>query len=378
MRAANHPVWRRPRLIAGLLMVGAAGAAALAGLLVAGDPFAPSEAILMAPSGAHPLGTDELGRDMLDRLLRGAGTSLLVAFAGVVPATIFGTAVGLVSGYAGRLLDEVILKATELFQVMPAFLLALVAGALFGPSLLLLIVVLNVIFWPFTARLARGEAAAARERGFVEAARALGAGRLRILRRHVLPSVLAPVIVNASFQAGVAMLVEAGLAFLGLGDANVVSWGQMLAEAQSYLGVAWWLYVLPGATLAFTILGMNLTGDGLNQLRTLTDDARIPTMAPPGPSETSERIGPAALDNSGPRAGSGTDTAPALLEVRNLTPVSVRAAQRSTPSMGSPSRSAPDSGSGSSASRVRARPQRHCRSWVWWTRRGVSSRVRSG
>lgn len=272
-RGARH-LWRSPRLVAGLVMVGAAAAAALAGVLVAGDPFAPSQAILAAPSGAHPLGTDQLGRDVLDRLLHGAGTSLLVAVAAVVPATVFGTVLGLASGYAGRFLDEVILKATELFQIMPAFLLALVAGALFGPSLLLLIAVLNVIFWPFTARLARAEAAALREREFVEAARALGAGRLRILRRHVLPGVLAPVIVNASFQAGVAMLVEAGLAFLGLGDANVVSWGQMLADAQEYLGVAWWLYVLPGAALAFTILGMNLTGDGLNELRSGADPAR--------------------------------------------------------------------------------------------------------
>lgn len=278
-------------------MVGTAGAAALAGALVAGDPFAPSQAILTAPSGAHPLGTDELGRDVLDRLLHGAGTSLLVAVGAVVPATVFGTAMGLVSGYAGRFLDELILKATELFQIMPAFLLALVAGALFGPSLLLLIAVLNVIFWPFTARLARAESAALREREFVTAARALGAGRLRILRRHVLPGVLAPVIVNASFQAGVAMLVEAGLAFLGLADANVVSWGQMLAGAQQYLGVAWWLYVLPGAALAFTILGFNLAGDGLNQVRSAAGVARV--TRPPGPAAAAPT---GALDAPGARA----------------------------------------------------------------------------
>jgi len=295
-RGARHRR-RSPRLVAGLLMVGAAGAAALAGLLVAGDPFAPSQAILTAPSGAHPLGTDELGRDVLDRLLHGAGTSLLVAVAGVLPATVFGTAMGLVSGYAGRFLDELILKATELFQIMPAFLLALVAGALFGPSLSLLIAVLNVIFWPFTARLARAESTALRDREFVAAARALGAGRLRILRRHVLPGILAPVIVNASFQAGVAMLVEAGLAFLGLADANVVSWGQMLAGAQEYLGVAWWLYVLPGAALAFTILGFNLAGDGLNQVRSAVSSTRV--ARPPGPAAATPTE---ALDAPGARA----------------------------------------------------------------------------
>jgi len=310
-------LWRSPRLVAGLLMVGAAGAAALAGVFVAGDPFVPSQAILVGPSGPHPLGTDELGRDILARILHGAGTSLLVAFAAVLPATVFGTTLGLVSGYAGRFLDELILKAAELFQIIPAFLLALVAGALLGPSLLLLIVVLNIIFWPFTARLARGEAAALREREFVEAARALGASRLRILRRHVLPGVLAPVIVNASFQAGVAMLVEAGLAFLGLGDANVVSWGQMLADAQEYLGVAWWLYVLPGAALAFTILGMNLTGDGLNQLRSGADVARPARRR--GRAEAAPAEGLGELRDGGEPIRRARVTERALLEVRGLT-----------------------------------------------------------
>jgi len=236
------------------------------GALAAGDPFHPSQAILAPPSGGHLLGTDELGRDVFSRLLHGAGTSLFVAVASVLPATLFGTALGVTSGYTGRLLDDVILKSAELFQIIPNFLLALVAGALFGPNLLLVVVVLNITFWPYAARIARGETLAVRERGFVEAARALGVREARIVTRHVVPGVLPPVIVNASFQAGVAMLIEAGLAFLGVGDPNRVSWGQMLADAQGYVGVAWWLYVFPGAALSLAVLGMNLTGDGLNQI----------------------------------------------------------------------------------------------------------------
>ncbi|MGI8624572.1 MAG: dipeptide ABC transporter ATP-binding protein [Solirubrobacteraceae bacterium] len=310
---------RSPRLVAGLLMVAVAAAAAIAGLLVAGDPGRTSEAILVGPSSAHPLGTDELGRDVLSRMLHGAGTSLAAAIASVVPATVVGVALGIVSGYAGRILDDVILKATELFQIIPRFLLALVAGALFGPSFLLLVIILNITFWPFTARLARGETIALREREYVEAARA------RILFGHILPGVLPVVIVNTSFQAGVAMLIEAGLAFLGLSDANLVSWGQMLSDGQDYLGVAWWVYVFPGGALTFTILGINLVGDGLNQLRgdgitgpRVLDRDRLGARLRRALARSTRRRG--ALREAGEPAGEHPTVAGRpLLEVRGLT-----------------------------------------------------------
>jgi peptide/nickel transport system permease protein len=256
---------RSRRLIAGLLALVAVAAAALAAALVGGDPFRSSEAILAGPSWEHPFGTDELGRDILTRLLHGASTSLRVAILPVLAAAIVGATVGLLAGYFGGLLDELLLKIIELLFVVPRFLLALVVAALFGPSIWLIGVVLAVTFWPHTARLVRADAIALREREFVEAARSVGASDTRILVRHLLPWVLPIVVVNSSFQAGTAVLVEAGLGFLGLGDRNVVSWGAMLADAQSYLAVAWWTSVFPGAALAVMVLAMNLAGDGLAQ-----------------------------------------------------------------------------------------------------------------
>lgn len=253
------------RLVVGLVLLGFVAALALAALFRGGQPFRPSEALLAPPSWRHVMGTDALGREVSSRLLHGAGTALWVSAVAVGGATAVGVGLGMAGGYIGGAVDDVILKVAEVFQIVPAFLLALVASALFGPSLLLLAIVLALIFWPLTARLARAEVQALREREFVEAARAVGAGHARILLRHLLPAVLPVVVVNASFQGGTAVLIESGLAFLGLGDRNVVSWGVMLADAQSYVAVAWWLSVFPGLAVAVTAIGMNLLGDGLNE-----------------------------------------------------------------------------------------------------------------
>ena len=256
-----------PRLLCGLALLGIVGLAALAGALMTSDPLRSSAALLAGPSGAHPLGTDELGRDVLARVLEGAGTSLRVAFASVLLATLVATTLGLLSGYAGGLVDDLLLKLVEVFQVIPGFLLALVAAAIFGPSLTLIVVVLVIIFLPRSFRIARGEAIALREREFVTAARAAGARGPRILARHILPGALPVVVVNASFQGGTAVLIEAGLSFLGLGERDAVSLGAMLSDAQDYLGTAWWMSVFPGVVMTAAILGMNLVGDGINELR---------------------------------------------------------------------------------------------------------------
>jgi peptide/nickel transport system permease protein len=251
---------RSRRFTVGAAVVAALGiAAAVAG----GHPFRPTETVLARPSRAHVFGTDELGRDVLTRILHGGGTALEVSVTSALLAALIGTAIGLVAGYSGGILDESLLKVTEFVLVVPRFLLALVVAALFGGHLWVIVLVLAVTFWPHTARLVRGEAIALRERPFVEAARAVGAGDVRILTRHLLPLALPIVVVNASFQAGQAVLIESGLAFLGLGDPNVVSWGAMLAGAQSYLGIAWWTSVFPGTALALLVLALNLAGDGL-------------------------------------------------------------------------------------------------------------------
>ena len=254
---------RSRRLVVGFLALAGIAAAALAGALFAGDPFHSSDALLTGPSREHPFGTDELGRDILTRMVHGAATSLKVAIVPVLAAAAVGTAVGLAAGYFGGVLDELLLKVIEFLFVVPRFLLALVAAALFGPSLWLIGVVLAITFWPHTARLVRADTIALREREFVEAAHSVGSSDRQVLVRHLFPWVLPVVVVNSSFQAGTAVLVEAGLGFLGLGDRNVVSWGAMLADAQSYVAVAWWTSVFPGAALALMVLALNLAGDGL-------------------------------------------------------------------------------------------------------------------
>lgn len=268
MRAPVVPasLKRSRRLQLGLASLLTLAVAALIASLAGTDPFRPGEMLLVGPSWSHLFGTDQLGRDLLTRLLRGAGTSLWVALAAALVATIVGTIIGTLAGYFGGFADGALVKVGEFTQVIPQFLLALVATALFGPSRFLLVVILALTFWPSTARLARGETLALRERGFVEAARAQGAGHVRLLVRHLLPSALPVLVVNASFQAGAAVLIEAGLAFLGLGDRNVVSWGAILADAQNYIGVAWWLSFFPGLAVGLTVLSMNLVGDGLNDV----------------------------------------------------------------------------------------------------------------
>lgn len=258
-----RPLLRSRRLALGLCFLAAVSGAAVFAAVAAGDPFGTSETILGAPSREHPFGTDELGRDILTRVLHGAATTLKVALLPPLVAAAIGTTVGLAAGYFRGFLDDVLLKLIEFTLVVPRFLLALVAAAFFGGHLWLVGVVLALTFWPSTARLVRAEAISLREREFVEASVSVGAGSRWIISRHLLVLVAPIVVVNASFQAGQAALIEAGLAFLGVGDRNVISWGAMLSEAQSYLAVAWWTSVFPGAVLAATILALNVLGDGL-------------------------------------------------------------------------------------------------------------------
>ena len=258
-----RPLLRSRRFVVGALFVLGVLAATILAAVAAGDPFRTSETILAGPSRAHPFGTDELGRDVLTRILNGAATTLKVAILPPLVAAAIGVGVGLSAGYYGGLIDEVLLKLMELTLVVPRFLIALVAAAFFGGHLWLLGIVLAATFWPSTGRLVRAEAISLREREFVEASRALGAGSVWIISRHLLGLVVPVVAVNTSFQSGQAALIEAGLAFLGVGDRNLISWGAMLADAQSYLGIAWWASVFPGIALALMILALNLLGDGL-------------------------------------------------------------------------------------------------------------------
>lgn len=254
-----------PAGAAGLALTSLALLAGLfAPLLAPADPFALSGASLAAPSSHHLMGTDALGRDLLSAVLYGARTSLLVAAAVGALAFALGAGVGLVSGYRGGRLDDLLMRATELVQVLPRFFLAIVAIALFGPGLDRIVIVLGVTSWPVLARVIRSEALSLRSLDFVRAAEASGASAWRIIFRELLPNALPSAMVVLGLLLGQVLLIEASLGFLGLGDPNVVSWGGLAGQAQSYLRVAWWLPLFPGLAIAATVLGFNLLGDALS------------------------------------------------------------------------------------------------------------------
>lgn len=216
------------------------------------------------PSGDNLLGTDSLGSDVLSNIIYGAQTSLLVGFCAVLTSSVIGIAVGALSGYYGGNVDNLLMRITELFQMVPQFFLAIIIIALFGASIWNVIFVIGILTWPSTARLLRGEFLALKQREFIEAGRALGMSDYDLILREILPNALPPVIVNASLQISGAILLETSLSFLGLGDPNVMSWGMMLNSAQEYFNRAWWMAAFPGLAIFITTLGLNLVGDGLN------------------------------------------------------------------------------------------------------------------
>jgi peptide/nickel transport system permease protein len=253
-----------PALLGLAILFGLVGVALLAGVIAPSDPFRRAGAPLQPPSLQHWFGTDDLGRDVFTGVVHGSRPSLLVGFAAALTSAIVGTLVGSVAGYFGRLADDLLMRLTELVQVVPRFFLVLIVAALFGPSLTTVALLLGLTFWPGTARLLRAQILSLRNRDFILAARAIGVPQRRILSLHVLPNAFAVVVVSTSLQVGAAILVEAGLSFLGLGDRSVVSWGNMLNLAQPLIRVAWWAAVFPGLAITLTVMAANMVGDGLN------------------------------------------------------------------------------------------------------------------
>jgi len=254
-------------LVGGALTLGFVLLALLGGTLAPGDPFAAAGTPFAPPSAAHPFGTDDLGRDLLRAVLHGARVSLIVGATVAAASLTLGLLIGGVAGYRGGAVDDLLMRFTELVLVLPRFFLALVVVALFGASLANLIAVLALTSWGIIARVARAGVLTVKEREFVVAARALGGAGPRILLRHVLPNVLAPVVAYAALQVGNAILVEASLSFLGFGDPNLVSWGYLLNNAQAFVRRAWWLSVFPGAAIVLAVLSINLLADGLRGRR---------------------------------------------------------------------------------------------------------------
>jgi peptide/nickel transport system permease protein len=262
----------------GLLVVLLLGLVALvAPLLAPFDPLRPGALLterMVGPSAAHLMGTDQSARDVFSRLLYGARISLGIGVLAVGIAMTLGTLLGAVAGYLGGWVDTAAMRLVDMVIAFPRLVLLITVVALFQPSVLLIVVVLGLTLWPSTARIVRAEVLVVREREFVQAARALGYSRRRIILRHVVPNVLAPVIVAATLGIGDTIVLEAGLSFLGLGvQPPVPSWGTMVADGRNFLLGAWWLSTFPGLAIVLTVLSFNLVGDGLR-------DALDPRLRP--------------------------------------------------------------------------------------------------
>lgn len=218
-----------------------------------------------APSQSHPFGTDQLGRDVYARVLFGGRSSLLSAFAVVILAAGFGTVMGAVAGFIGGWLDEAIMRATDIFLAFPPLLLAITIATVLEPGLKNTVLAISVTWWPWYARIVRGLTLTLRERHFVKAAQVMGVSRPTIIRRHVLPNILAPVLVQGTLDLGSAILTVSGLNFLGLGvRPPTADWGTMISEGRLFVqsGV-WWVATFPGLAIFVSSLAFNLLGDGI-------------------------------------------------------------------------------------------------------------------
>jgi peptide/nickel transport system permease protein len=238
----------------------------LAPVLAPQDPNAQDLVARLKPplSPGHVLGTDVLGRDVLSRLIYGTRVSLVVGFTAVALAGVLGVVVGLVSGYFGGWVDSVFMRVVDAWLAFPFLLMAIAIVAILGPGLKNIVIALAITGWVVHARLVRGETLSLREREFVLSARGLGASRPAIMVQHILPNILAPILVVATLELGVVIVTEASLSFLGLGaDASQSSWGQTLADGRAYITQAWWLVTLPGLAIFVVVLAVNVLGDGI-------------------------------------------------------------------------------------------------------------------
>jgi peptide/nickel transport system permease protein len=220
--------------------------------------------VLMPPSAAHWMGTDELGRDVFTRVIFGARISLKVGFVAVGIAMVIGTIVGLLSGYYGGWLDSFLMRLVDIMLCFPTFFLILAVIAVLEPSIWYIMIVIGVTGWMGVARLVRAEVLSLRERDFILAARAIGASDLRIIFRHILPNAMAPVLVAATLGVAGAILTESALSFLGIGvQPPTPSWGNILTSGKDYIEFAWWLSLYPGLAILVTVLAYNLLGEGI-------------------------------------------------------------------------------------------------------------------
>jgi peptide/nickel transport system permease protein len=240
--------------------------AALADAVSPYNPFRLGDDTLLGPSPGHWMGTDDLGRDTLSRVIYGTRVPLIVGFLATATSMLLGILIGAFSGYFGGRTDVILMRATEYVLVVPRFFLALLVVAMLGTGIVKIVLVIGLLGWPEAARVVRAQFLTFREREFVLAARAIGASHIKVIFGEILPNAIPPAVVVASILIARAILLEAGLSFLGLGDPNLVSWGSLLSEAQERIGASVWLALFPGMALSLLVLCVNLFGDGINDV----------------------------------------------------------------------------------------------------------------
>ena len=280
-RPMQSPAWNRfVRSVYGplglIILIILVILAIIAPVIAPRDPFAIDGPRLAPPSAEYFMGTDNLGRDIWSGILSGARVSLLVGVIAAGISAVIGIIVGSISGYYGGWIDLLLSRMTEVFLITPSFFLIIVVVATLGSNFLYIMIVIGLTTWATNARLMRVRALGLRERTFVQAATALGEPRYRILVRHIIPNGLGPVIANSTLLVANAILIEASLSFIGLGDPNVTSWGQMVFIGQRYLRNAPWISIFPGIAIVITVMGFYLLGDGvsavLNPRRQMLDE----------------------------------------------------------------------------------------------------------
>jgi len=254
--------------VAGLVFLVTMGLIVLIGPFVSPYAFDAQDFTLIGSPGpmtqAHWLGTDELGRDALTRLIHGGRISLAVGLAGAIVSTVLGTMVGALAGFYRGWTDALLMRFTDVILCIPTLPLVLLLSGLFRPSPPLLVAIVGILIWMGTARLVRSQFLTLREREFVEAARALGAGGMRLMFRHILPNAIGPITVAATLAVGSAIMLESALSFLGFGiQPPIPTWGNLLNSASSWLSIAPWLAIPPGLCILLTVLSVNFLGDGL-------------------------------------------------------------------------------------------------------------------
>lgn len=252
--------------IGAVILIVLAVVAAVAPLIAPYAPLQQTAESLAEPSTDFLFGTDNIGRDIFSLVVYGARSSLLVGLGAALAALLVGGTIGIVAGYFQGPVESILMRVVELFQTLPVIILVLCAVAMFGSNFWLLIAAVALAIWPMEARLVYGQYIKLRDRDFIAAARVADLSTAHIMFREILPNAVQPLIVQVALDASIAILIEAGLGFLGLSDPDMVSWGRLLFVAQDYMDSAWWMSLFPGAAICITVVGLNLFADGLNEV----------------------------------------------------------------------------------------------------------------